>query len=258
MQPSHISQTTERAGEPVTDEQILRNYSRYAWARQYCRDKRVLEIACGTGQGLGLLMDVAQSLVVTDIDRMHIGQVRNRYGGRAKTILAKPSALPLATATADIVVIYEALYFFADLDAVVEEVKRVLARPGCLLLSLPNKDMVDFSPSPYAVRYFGAADLGRYLTSFGFDVSVFGDFPTSNRGLGDKARTMLKWAANSSGIFPHSLRAKNALKRLFFGPLKSMPEVLTYGSYDVRPPSPLTAREPDREHKVLLAHAAIG
>jgi SAM-dependent methyltransferase len=257
MMPDHIGQTTERAGEPVTAEQILRNYSRYAWARQYCRDKRVLEIACGTGQGLGMLIDVAQSVIATDIDSVHIDQVRRRYGARARTILAQPSALPLAPASVDVVVIFEALYFFADLDAVIAEVLRVMARPGSLLLSLPNKDMIDFSPSPYATRYFAGPDLRAYLQTFGFDVSLFGDYPTSNRGIGDKTRTVLKWAANSIGIFPHSLWAKNVLKRVFFGPLQGMPDIFAYGSYDVPPPTPI-ANDADRRHKVLLAHASLG
>jgi SAM-dependent methyltransferase len=258
MEPQdHLSEITERAGGPVTSEQVLRNYSRYAWARQYCGDKRVLELACGTGQGLSLLLDVARSAIAVDIDTAHLEEVRRRYGTRTMAILAAPCTLPLPPASVDVVVILEALYFFADPTAVIKEALRVMHRPGSLLLSCPNKDILGFAPSPYGVKYFGAPDLKAYLESFGFSVSLFGDCHITDRGLGDSARIVLKSAATRMGIFPHSARAKNVLKRIFFGPLKKMPDIFTYGSYDIAPPFPLRADKPVVEYKILFAHASI-
>jgi SAM-dependent methyltransferase len=253
----HISEITERAGASVTSEQILRNYSRYAWARQYCRDQRVLELACGTGQGLGMLVDVAQNVIAVDIDAEHIKEVRRRYGTRTMAVLALPSALPLPPASVDAVVILEALYFFPDPDAVIKEALRVMHRPGSLLLSCPNKDIRGFAPSPYGVKYFGAPDLRAYLETFGLNVSVFGDYPVNGRGLGERVRILLKSAATNMGIFPHSVRAKNILKRMFVGALQKMPDVFTYGSYDITPPFPLKADSPDLEYKILFVRASI-
>lgn len=44
---------TEISGEEVTQEQIDRLCNRDYWAGQYCTGKDVMEVACGTGQGLG-------------------------------------------------------------------------------------------------------------------------------------------------------------------------------------------------------------
>ena len=44
---------TELSGDEVSEEQVVRLCQRYYWAKEYCVDKVVLEVACGSGQGLG-------------------------------------------------------------------------------------------------------------------------------------------------------------------------------------------------------------
>lgn len=57
---------TEIAGDEVTQEQVDRLYNRYYWAGQYCSGKDVVEVACGSGQGLGYLAGIARSLEAGD------------------------------------------------------------------------------------------------------------------------------------------------------------------------------------------------
>lgn len=56
-------QLTAIAGDEVSQEQVERLYQRYVWAARYCEGKRVLEAACGTGQGLGCLATTASEVV---------------------------------------------------------------------------------------------------------------------------------------------------------------------------------------------------
>ena len=56
------------SGESISQEQLDRAYTRYQWAKEFCREKDVLEAACGVGQGLGLLQSVSRSLIAGDID----------------------------------------------------------------------------------------------------------------------------------------------------------------------------------------------
>ena len=44
----------------------LIGFNRYYWAGEYCRDKDVVEAACGSGQGLGYLAGIARSLEAGD------------------------------------------------------------------------------------------------------------------------------------------------------------------------------------------------
>ena len=52
---------------------------RYAYATQFVRNKRVLDLACGEGYGSYLLAKSAKSVVAIDIDENSIKHARNKY-----------------------------------------------------------------------------------------------------------------------------------------------------------------------------------
>jgi ubiquinone/menaquinone biosynthesis C-methylase UbiE len=60
-------EVTELSGEEVSQEQVLRACVRYGWAQNFCVGKDVLEVACGSGPGLGVLAGAARTLVAGDI-----------------------------------------------------------------------------------------------------------------------------------------------------------------------------------------------
>jgi hypothetical protein len=51
---SDFSRITECSGDPVTRGQIADMCHRYRWASGFCHGRRVREVGCGTGRGLGL------------------------------------------------------------------------------------------------------------------------------------------------------------------------------------------------------------
>ena len=55
-------EVTEISGTEVSQEQVERMCQRYYWAKNYCLDKDVLEVACGAGQGLGYLEKFSKSI----------------------------------------------------------------------------------------------------------------------------------------------------------------------------------------------------
>jgi len=54
-----FTEVTELAGAEISAEQLERMAHRYSWAAGYCGGRDVVEVACGSGQGLGLLGKVA-------------------------------------------------------------------------------------------------------------------------------------------------------------------------------------------------------
>ena len=50
---------TELSGDSVTKEQMC---NRCCWAGEYCKNKDVVEAACGSGQGLGSLLSHVHSV----------------------------------------------------------------------------------------------------------------------------------------------------------------------------------------------------
>ena len=66
MAPTDFSTVTEVTGNRVTQDQLERLYHRYTFAAQYFDGMEVLEVACGTGQGLGYLAKKAKLVVGSD------------------------------------------------------------------------------------------------------------------------------------------------------------------------------------------------
>ncbi len=73
------SSITESPNLQATQEQLERLYQRYYFARQYAKDKDVLEVACGSGIGLGYLAKVAHRVIGVDIEEKNVSLARNFY-----------------------------------------------------------------------------------------------------------------------------------------------------------------------------------
>ena len=61
------SPVTEKAGDWVTPEAVAMVYTRYRFAADFCRSRRVLEVACGSGVGLDYLRRSTDALVGGDL-----------------------------------------------------------------------------------------------------------------------------------------------------------------------------------------------
>ena len=103
---------TEVPGSRVTREQLARMYNRYFFAFQFCEGKDVLEVACGAGQGLGLLARRARKLVGGDYTENLIDVAWKHYGGRIPLVRFDAHTLPFREESFDVVIFYEAIYYF--------------------------------------------------------------------------------------------------------------------------------------------------
>ena len=73
---------TEMSGEYVSVEQIERLCNRYYWAGNYCKGKDIVEVACGTGQGLGYLSTLANSIQGGDCSKEILEKAHVHYEER--------------------------------------------------------------------------------------------------------------------------------------------------------------------------------
>jgi ubiquinone/menaquinone biosynthesis C-methylase UbiE len=112
---------TERGGERVTRAQLERFYQRYGWAGEYCKGKDVLELACGTGPGLGHLLLVASSLRAGDVSDEVLAVARAHYGDRVRLDRFDASNTPFADASFDVVILFEAIYYLQGAAEFIDE-----------------------------------------------------------------------------------------------------------------------------------------
>lgn len=103
----------------------------------------VLDLACGDGYLLSLLAARRQpglQLVGVDLSAGELDAARRRLGAAAALHQARAQALPLADASADVVLSHMALMLMDDAPRVLEEVRRIL-RPGGVFAAVVGGSM---------------------------------------------------------------------------------------------------------------------
>ena len=247
-----FSQVTEVAGEKVTREQIQRMLTRYLFAAQYCQNKDVLEVACGSGQGLGLLSHQARTLVGADYSDHLIQKVAQHYHQRIPLARLDAHALCFKNLTFDTIILYEAIYYLRQPEKFVQECHRVLRPGGTLLICTANKDLPDFNPSPHSYQYFSPPEFGFLLESFDFSLECYGDCLVDN----DPLHTFMSFVKKTMvrlDLMPKTMRGKQLFKRIVFGKLVDMPAELTAEDWSGNLPQPIDPQIPDTQHKVIFA-----
>lgn len=255
------STVTETPGIGASTEQLARLYQRYHFALQFCRDKEVLEVACGAGQGLGYMARVAKRVVGGDIDGNNLRFAQETYKGRPNIELRLLDAheLPFTEKSFDVVLIYEAIYYLAHPELFLDESRRVLRKNGLLLICTVNKDWPDFNPSPYSTKYFSVPELHELLSGRGFrDVHFYGGFEVNTNSTREKITSLVKRTAVALNIIPKTMKGKEILKRIFFGKLAPLPAEIEEGMAQYVEPMPISGDLPNTKHKVLYAVARGG
>jgi ubiquinone/menaquinone biosynthesis C-methylase UbiE len=253
---SHFADITEIAGQKVSREQLDRTCHRYHWAAKLCGGKDVLEVACGSGPGLKTLQLVSRKLVAGDISSGLIEVARQHSSSSVELQVFEASSLPFPRESFDVIVIFEAIYYLPSLDSFLNEVKRVLRKGGRLLISTANKDLFDFTPSPYSNRYLGVEGLSRELEKFGFATNFFGYHSVTDSSARQKLLRPVKFVASHLRLIPRTMRGKEWLKRFFFGSLVEMPPSIEGVKFVYQEPVEILKDRIDRKHKIIYCIAS--
>ncbi len=253
---SDFVEVTELAGDEVSQEQVDRVSTRYAWALGYAEGKDVLEIACGTGPGLGLLSSASRRLVAGDISEQILARARAHYGSRIDLRAMDAMSLPFPDMSLDLILIFEALYYVPDAQKFADECRRVLRPGGTVLVSNANKDLFDFNPSPHSHVYHGVVELAQLFGSRGFVTRFWGDIPVSQVSWRQKLLRPVKRVVVSLNLMPKSMAGKKLLKRLVFGEMRQFPAELSRDMLAAQSSlRPIDGTRPDTVHKVILCEA---
>ncbi|MFC1465281.1 MAG: class I SAM-dependent methyltransferase [Candidatus Brachytrichaceae bacterium NZ_4S206] len=251
---------TETPGALLNREQLGRMALRYSLAAELAGGRRVLEVACGAGVGLGLLLGVARSLAACDYSTAALALAQQSTGAQVLLAAADAQHLPYAAGAFDLIVSFEAIYYLPQPAAFLSECHRLLAAGGRLLLSTSNPEWPFFAPGALSVHYPTAPELARLLQEAGFQsVALYGSLPV-DRMLSPwgAARARVRRLLLGVSVFRSDNLLTRALKRLGYGTLTPLPPLLP-ASMRLADPfhelTPLQADQPDRRHRVLFALA---
>jgi len=247
---------TELPGSQATREQRARLYHRYYTAGNYTAGKRVLEVACGAGLGLGYLARTASSVVGGDYTENLLRIAQSHYQGRVPLVRLDAHHLPFRDRAFDLVVLFEAIYYLGQAEQFIAESRRVLSDGGILLIGTVNKDWSEFTPSALSTRYFSIPELRDLLTQHGFaNLEFFGGFPTTATSPQQKIVSLIRRIAVVLNLVPKTLGAREYLKRLFYGRLTPLKPEVEDGMAELYPLIPIPSDSPNSQYKILYAVA---
>lgn len=246
---------TEIEGQKISAEQLYRTCHRYHWAARKSAGKDVVEVACGAGQGLGLLKRSAASLVAGDVSPEVLATAQRTYGDSIPLSVFGAEKLPFADDSADRILMFEALYYVPDVSAFFADARRVLRPGGQLLIVTANKDLFDFTPSPYSRRYLGVVELASELRAAGFVPEFGGLIDTRSVSMRQRILRPVKSLVTRAGLMPKSMHGKAWMKKLFFGEMAVMPADVAATPIDYVEPTAITATGADLTHKVIYCSA---
>jgi SAM-dependent methyltransferase len=255
-----FEEVTETTGTAVTPEGAQMIYSRYQYAASRAAGKVVLEIACGSGQGLGLVSAVARRVVAGDINEILLARAQRHYGSRVPLARFSADALPFADTSFDLVLFFEASYYVPDMAVAFAEVGRVVRGDGAVVFVNANPERPDFVRSPHAVQYHAGDAFRAALEALGFAVTVEGVFAVVAQSRSPAARFMshtisvVRRAAERLGLIPKTLAGRARLKRLIYRKLETVPPELP-PAFASAAPRVVVPPGPVRGFKVLYVTA---
>jgi SAM-dependent methyltransferase len=149
---------------------------RYRFASAYTAGRCTLDVACGAGFGLELLVEAGARAIGVDLGATALAEARRAQPG-ARLLRADALRLPLPDASVEAVVSMETIEHVPDATRLVSEFRRVLVPDGTLVVSTPNRS---FGPerlhtgNPFHVREFTADELAALLGTAFAQVCVYG------------------------------------------------------------------------------------
>lgn len=222
---------TEVPGLRVHQKQLSALYTRYHYARPFCENRDVLEVACGAGMGLGYLAESAEHVVGGDIDENCLRFAEETYSDHPKVKVCSLTAekLDFPDDSFDTLLMYEAIYYLPCVENFYREARRVLRPGGTLIVVSVNREWGGFNPSPFSIRYYSAQELADHMRQAGFEPSIKVAFEDNPHSLKRRVIGGVRRVAVALNLIPKTMRGKEWLKRLFYGELAPVDRELKDG-----------------------------
>lgn len=254
--PPDYSEVTEVPGTPATQEQLARLYHRYHTGARSAQGRRVLEVACGAGMGLGFLAHTASQVTGGDFTAPFLKMAQSHYRGRIPLLRLDAHHLPFCPGAFDLVIILEAIYYLRDAAAFVAEVRRVLDKNGLLFISTVNKAWTGCAASSLTTRFFSVPELRDLLLGSGFtNLEFYGAFPAEPNSFREKLTSLIRRVVIALHLMPKTLGGRAPLKRLFYGRLTPLPPEVTEGMSPLYPLEKIKEAAPTHNYKIVYCVA---
>lgn len=216
---------TETADTRADADQLAMARLRHSLVAVLAKDRRLLDVACGSGYALPLIARHARSVTGCDRDPANIRDSMRALPSGTFSVTDAEN-LPFPDGSFDVVACLEAIYYFEDWRGFVRSARRLLTPGGTLVTSWPNSARPAFNPSPSSTIYPSAEEMVAAAQDAGFTGVCYGAFPlddlaTAGRPLLDAVRR----AVIRLHLIPRSLRLRMFIKRALYRRLKPLSRI---------------------------------
>jgi 2-polyprenyl-3-methyl-5-hydroxy-6-metoxy-1,4-benzoquinol methylase len=151
--------TTEITSEQITSDNPIhqRLFKAYVVAKEYIRGA-VLEVGCGEGRGINVLLEHSESFTAVDKIQPVIDQLQKKYPQGRFIAMNIPPLTGLKDNTYDVVVSFQVIEHIEDDLLYLKEIHRVLKPGGTALFTTPNRKM-SLTRNPWHIREYLAQEL---------------------------------------------------------------------------------------------------
>ena len=157
------------------------HYARYNFASKFCKDKIVLDVACGVGYGSFYLIKTgdARRVIGVDISKDAITYANaHRADIKIEFIEGDATKLPFSDNFFDAIVSFETIEHVREYEKYLSECKRVLKEEGVFICSSPNKRNGN-TLNPHHIREFYLEEFYEIMNANFRDVELYGQLYSS-------------------------------------------------------------------------------
>ncbi|HZY81092.1 MAG TPA: class I SAM-dependent methyltransferase [Cyclobacteriaceae bacterium] len=166
--------TTEITSEAIPSDNPIhqRLLKAYVVAQDYIQGD-VLEVGCGEGRGIDLVLPRAKSYSAIDKIANVIDELKIKYPTGKFHSGNIPPLSPFASDTFNVVITFQVLEHIEDDVKFLKEIHRVLKPGGLAIITTPNRPM-SLSRNPWHIREYTGKELGDLCSKIFSKVRVNG------------------------------------------------------------------------------------
>lgn len=165
--------TGERCCPAFPDENFVNHLKVYRFAAQFCGEKKILDVGCGTGYGTSHLAESSKNAVGIDFSRAAVRYARRNYrNSNLQFLRMSAESLTFPDQTFDFIISTENFEHLRNHRANLSEMSRVLTDGGSLLLATPNPEMFVATSNPYHTHEFSYQELLQIVQEFFSDCQI--------------------------------------------------------------------------------------